>query len=73
MAIPMEYWKIWVSKHDVRKPASEDMCGLSEWCQTKYVPCFPITRNLYFRVPFKKKKQLSLSEQEAHGPHHSPD
>jgi hypothetical protein len=31
--------------------ASEYLCGLSEWCLTKCVSCFPITRNLYFRVP----------------------
>ena len=40
--------------------ASEYLCGLSEWCLTKYVSCFPITRNLYLRVPFLFKKQLSM-------------
>jgi hypothetical protein len=32
--------------------ASEYLYGLSEWYFTKYVSSFPITKILYFRVPF---------------------
>jgi hypothetical protein len=56
-----DYWKIWSPKTihilSTRKliiplmPSSEYLYELSEWCHTKYVYCFQITRNLYFRAP----------------------
>jgi hypothetical protein len=39
---------------------SEYLYGLSEWCLTKYVSCFPITRDLCFLVPFLIIQQLSM-------------
>jgi hypothetical protein len=68
--MPADFWNTWSpqTKHilSTRKLSipllsdSKYLCGLSEWCLTKYVSCFPFTRNLYSRVPFLFKKLLSI-------------
>jgi hypothetical protein len=68
MGMPTDCWKTWSPRItyilSTRKPniplmsASEYLYGISEWCLTKYLSCFPITRNLYLgpriemRVPY---------------------
>jgi hypothetical protein len=62
IGIPVDCFKTWSPKCtyilSIRKlsipklSALEYLCGLSKWCLTKYVSCFPIIRNLYFQVPF---------------------